>query len=506
MSDNKKNIVLRMDKVNKSYSGIKVLNNVKFNLLKGEIHGLVGKNGAGKSTLMKILLGVENSDNGNIEVFGEKGASSRSKYEKHKSIAMIFQELSLISTLTVAQNIFLINPPKSNPLFLDLKRSNRLTAKILKKLNVNINPNEVVEDLSIADKQIVEIAKALEQKKKILIMDEPTTSFTNDQMKIFFKIINSLKSQGISIIYISHNLGDIFNICDRITVIRNGQNISTLNVKETTMEAVIEEMTGTRIKAKKVKKNIVIRDNKNKEPLLETRNISFGKKVSNISFKLYPGEVLGIAGLTGSGRTELLESIYGINHLDEGSIFIKGKKITALTPNKSLEIGLSLVPDERQSKGLVVDHSVSENIVLPIIDKMKKLLFIKTRRIYEIVKTMIKKLSIVVSDANQTVISLSGGNQQKVVLSKSFSTNSNIILMDEPTAGIDIESKQEIVEIVRKYVVSGENGVIISSSELEVLEDVCDRVLIIKKGEITGEIENTINNRITENRLISLVQ
>jgi len=505
MSDGKKSVI-RMDNINKSYGRVKVLHSVKFDLRQGEIHGLVGKNGAGKSTLMKILFGVETCDSGNIEVFDVKGISGKSKYEKHESIAMIFQELSLISTLTVAQNIFLTNPPKNNLFFLDLKRSNQLAGEILKRLNVDIDPNEVVEDLSIADKQIVEIAKALEQKKKILIMDEPTTSFTRDQIEIFFRIIKNLKSQGVSIIYISHSLGDIFSICDRITIIRDGRSVSILKIKETTMEAVIERMTGSKMKTKKGREDIVIKNIKNKEPLLEVQNISFGKKVSDVSFKLYPGEVLGIAGLTGSGRTELLEGIYGINHLDQGDIFIKGKKIPVLSPKKSLEIGLSLVPDERQLKGLVVDHSVSENIVLPIIDKMKKLLFISTKRIFEIVETMIKKLNIVVSDNNQAVMSLSGGNQQKVVLSKSFSADSNIILMDDPTAGIDIESKQEIMEIAKKHVVSDENGIIISSSELEVLEDICDRILIVKKGKIIDEIENTINNRITENRLISLIQ
>ena len=307
--------------------------------------------------LMKILFGVETRDSGSIEVLGVKGVSGKSKYEKHESISMIFQELSLISTLTVAQNIFLTNPPKSNLFFLDLKRSNQLAGEILEKLNVDIDPNTVVGDLSIADKQVVEIAKALGRQKKILIMDEPTTSFTSNQMVMFFKIIKRLKDQGVSIIYISHNLGHIFKVCDRVTIIRDGRKILTSKVKDITMKTVIEGMTGSSMRAKKIRKNKVIGKNKNKEPLLKVQNISFGQRLSNVSFELYPGEVLGIVGLTGSGRTELLESIYGINRLDKGDIFIKGKKIPVLTPERSLEIGVSLVPDERQIKGLVVDHN-----------------------------------------------------------------------------------------------------------------------------------------------------
>lgn len=500
------NIIIKMSKINKSYSGVKVLFDVDYDLMQGEIHGLVGKNGAGKSTLMKILFGVEVCDSGGIEIFGVKGVSGKSTYEQHESIAMIFQELSLIPTLTVAQNVFLTNPPKSNFFLLDLKKCNQLTRDVLKELNVIIDPDEVVENLSVADKQVVEIAKVIEQQKKILIMDEPTTSFTVNQMEIFFKIIKGLKNQGVSIIYISHNLGHIFKVCDRITIIRDGRNISTSRVKDITMETVIEGMTGSSKKEGKIEKDEVVKRNKNKEPLLKVQNISFGQRVSSVSFELYPGEVLGIAGLTGSGRTELLESIYGINRLEKGCIFIEGKKIPVLTPGQSLEIGLSLVPDERQIKGLVVSQSVSENIVLPIIDKMKRILFIRTKKILSIVRSMIGKLKIVVADVNQAVISLSGGNQQKVVLAKSFAANSNILLMDDPTLGIDVESKQEIVEIVRKYVVSGEKGVIIVSSELEVLEDICDRVLIMKQGNIVDEIENTINEKITENRLISLIQ
>ena len=495
------NIVIKMEGINKSFSGVKVLTNVNFTLRKGEIHGLVGKNGAGKSTLMKILLGVETKDDGTIELYGRRDIQNRYEF-----IAMIFQELSLIPTLTVAQNIFLTNPSKKGRVFLDIKEDYRRAREVLERLKPDIKVDELVENLSIADKQVVEIAKALGQEKKIMIMDEPTTSFTANQMEAFFNIIRKLKNEGISIVYISHNLSDIFKVCDRVTVLRDGKNVCTSAIKDTTMETVIEKMTGSSSKSSEVVKFSFKEYCEDEQPLLEVQNLSFNNKFKNISFKLYPGEILGIAGLTGSGKTELLEAIYGIQPIDEGNIYVRGERVSSLTPQNSLKLGISLVPDERQVKGLVLIHSVSDNIVLPIIKSMKKGFFTSKRKILDTVKNMIEKLMIKVADVNQDVMNLSGGNQQKVVIAKSFSVNSNIILMDDPTLGIDVESKREIADIIKNFVKSGDNAVILVSSELEVLEGYCDRVLIMKKGEIVGEIKNTMSDRITEDKLMSLIQ
>jgi ribose transport system ATP-binding protein len=498
------NIIIRLNKINKSYGGVKVLSDVDFELKQGEIHGLVGKNGAGKSTLMKILYGVESCDSGAVELYGTDLSHSISILHKHKSIAMIFQELSLIPSLTVSQNIFLSNAPRTNIFFLNLKKCIKQTKDILKQLQVDIDTNKIVEDLSSSEKQIVEIAKALVQDKKILIMDEPTTSFTSNQVDVFFETTRKLKNHGVSIIYISHNLKHIFQICNRITVIRDGKKILTSNVDVIDMDSVIFAMTGKGKETKRTKKTSIIKTNKNHEPVLKIRNMNFGRRLSKVSFELYSGEILGIAGLTGSGRTELLESIYGINKTEKGSIYLNKKKFASLNPKIAIELGLSLVPDERQTKGLVIYHSVADNIVLPILSKVRNIFFIKFKKILEIVNNMIKKLNIITSGANQTVMSLSGGNQQKVVIAKCFITGAHILLLDDPTLGIDVESKGEIIKIMGEYVSNGENSVILVSSELEVLENICDRVLIMKEGKIINEIEDS--QFITESKLISLIQ
>ncbi len=501
--NNTDNTILKMEKINKSYSGVKVLKDVDFCLNHGEIHGLVGKNGAGKSTLMKILYGVENRDSGNIKIFEKDlGNDSKAKQKQRKHIAMIFQELSLIPTLTISQNILLNNEPKKYGFFIDIKRCNKLSKQILKNLNIDLDPNEKVGNISVTEKQVVEIAKALIQEKKILVMDEPTTPFTSDQVKNFFNIMKNLKKQGISIIYVSHNLREIFEICDRVTIIRDGRKVRTDELESLTMGQLISGITGPAKTTKKRYKIELLKQNNT--PIFKVENLNLNAKLSNINFELYPGEVVGIAGLTGSGRTELLESMYGINRIDGGSIYLDGKKTSVKTPAKALKMGISLVPDERHVKGLVLDHTISDNIVLPIIDKLRYLFLINSNKVVEIVKKMINKLNIVTTDINQTVINLSGGNQQKVILAKSFAINARVLFMDDPTVGIDVGSKKEIIEIILEYVSTGENAVLFVSSELELLEKVCNRVFIMKKGKIVEEIQGKEN--IKESSIMSRIQ
>jgi len=505
---NKDQTVVRMDRINKSYSGVRVLYDVDFDLRRGEIHGLVGKNGAGKSTLMKILYGVEDFDSGNIQVNEEKIIPGKTGRQR-EHIAMIFQELSLVPTLTVAQNIFLCNIPTKKNFFLDVKKCNILAMEMLKKFQMDINPVEIVGNLSTVEKQVIEIIKALVQRKLILIMDEPTTSFTFDQVKAFFEIIRSLKNYGVSIIYVSHNLRDIFDLCDRVTVLKDGRRVLTSRIQDLSMQTLIEKITGGGSgKVGKIRKRISpIKKNENKEPLLRVQNIQFENKFANISFEVYPGEILGIAGLTGSGKTELLETIYGINRQQQGEVFVNGEKITEMTPKKATQqVGVALVPDERQTKGLVLEHPVIDNITLSILDRLRNVFLLNRKEQRQIARQMIEKLNIVASNIYQNVISLSGGNQQKVVLAKNLVTNSSILLLDDPTVGIDIESKREVINIVREYVSSGHRCVILVSSELEVLADVCDRVLIMKKGRIVDEIENREENPLTETKLMSLIQ
>jgi ribose transport system ATP-binding protein len=498
---------VKMDNINKSFDGVKVLYDVGLALREGEVLGLVGKNGAGKSTLVKILYGVEAPDNGSIEVFSEKLYPMKTSYLQRQNIAMIFQELSLIPTLTVAENIFLHNLPNNKFHFLDIKKCREMASNILSSINVHLNLDEVVENLGVADKQCVEIAKMLSQNRRILIMDEPTSALSSDQAEILFKVIRSLKEQGVSIIYISHNLRQVFEICDRIAVIRDGKNVFECKVEDAKIDNIVYAITGieTKTKINYLQSKRDKEKNRNLKPILKAQNISFSNRLHNVSFEVYPGEVLGIAGLTGSGRTELLETLYGINRLQKGSIYINGKEVTNTSPDKSLRAGLMLIPDERQTKGLVMIHSVLNNMILPVLEKVKSILFLDYKKSLNIGRNLSKELNIIIPSFHLPVSNLSGGNQQKVVLSKAIAIDSQILLLDDPILGIDVESKREIAEIIKEYVASGRRAAILVSSEMDIIADICDRVLILRDGEVISEIENNDKNPVTEEKLLSLV-
>lgn len=498
---------IRAEGINKSFDGVKVLYDVGLTLEEGEILGLVGKNGAGKSTLVKILYGVEAADSGSIEIFNRKLGQLKTAYLQRENITMIFQELSLIPTLTVAENILLHNLPKNKFRFLDVKKCKEMASNLLDLINIHINLDKLVENLSGAEKQSVEIAKALSQNCRILIMDEPTSALSSDQVEIIFKIVRSLKKRRVSIIYISHNLRQVFEICDRVAVIRDGRNILTHHVKNTKIDSIVYAMTGieakTSISYKRSRKNK--KKDKNLNPILEAKNVSFSSRVHNVSFEIYPGEILGIAGLMGSGKTELLETIYGINHLGKGSIYINGKDVSKMSPSRALKKGLMLVPDDRQIKGLVMRHSVLHNMLLPILYKIVSVLFLNYKKGMSIAEHLVKRLNIIVPNLYQPVSSLSGGNQQKVVLSKAIARESQILLLDDPIIGIDVESKREITKIIKEYVASERRAAILVSSEMDVIADVCDRVLILRDGEVISEIENNRENPVTEEKLLTLI-
>jgi ribose transport system ATP-binding protein len=499
--------VIEMFKINKSFSGVKVLFDVDLEL-KREVLGLVGKNGAGKSTLMKILFGVEKADSGILRILEEEFDPSKPVKGQNRNIAMIFQEFSLIPTLTVAENIFLYNLQKNRFGLLDKESCRREAQEVLQSLHVKIDPDIRINELSVAEKQSVEIAKALSEQKKILIMDEPTAALSSDQINFLFEIIRKLKVQEIAIVYISHNLRQIFEICDRIMVIKDGRNVFNSETANTDMESVIRGITGVeqyRVRTQIDGKIGKIPIKKKLAPLLEIRNLHYGGKVRDVNFSLYPGEILGIAGVTGSGRTEILESIYGIHRTFTGKIFIKGEEFKKPNPKRALQKGLILIPDERQVKGLVLGHSVMHNMILPILYVLRKLFFLNIGKSRAISKDLVGKLNIVTAGIDQRVMSLSGGNQQKIVLSKAISTDSNILLLDDPILGIDVESKQEIANIIKNYVASGQNAAILVSSELEMISDLCHRILIVRDGIVVNELEKNGSGELSEAKLLSLV-
>lgn len=362
--------MLLMKNISKSFNGIKVLDSVHFSVNEGEVHALMGGNGAGKSTLMKILTGVYTLDQGEIYIEGEKVSIQSPDNARKNKISMIFQEFSLIPTLTVAQNIFLTRESKTSFGLLDDKECVKKTEQLLKELEVDLDPNEVVGNLGVGYWQMTEIAKALSHEAKILIMDEPTASLTKKETEVLFSFINKLKAKGYSIIYISHRMDEIFEICDRITILRDGKHVATEDCKEIDLATVIQHIVGSEVdKAFEWKERSY---SMNATPVLEVKRLSSGTKVKDVSFKIFPGEILGVAGLMGSGRSEMVRSIFGIDPQDSGEILVNGKKRSIKSADDAIKAGIALIPEDRRIQGLVLEHSVKENLILPILSKLKK--------------------------------------------------------------------------------------------------------------------------------------
>jgi ribose transport system ATP-binding protein len=479
-------VAVRMTGISKSFSGIRVLDGVDFDLRKGEVHALVGGNGAGKSTLMKILQGVYTPDEGQIAVDGTP-VEIRSPHDARTlGIGMIFQEFSLIPTLTVAQNIFLGNEPRGSGGLIDDRASARRARELFAEMQEEIDPNARMMDLATGYWQLTEIAKALAQDARVLIMDEPTSSLTATEAHSLFALVQRLRERGISIIYISHRMDEIFRITDRITVLRDGRHVLTENTSALTMNQVIDAIVGKSMeqafewREREVDRAVA--------PLLQVRNLSAGKRVQDISFDLYPGEILGLAGLMGSGRTELARAIFGIDRVDRGEILIRGKRVDIGNPEQAIDAGVSLVPEDRRIQGLVLDHSVKNNLLLPLLDRLDHAGIIDDRRGDQMAGSIVTDLHIRTSSIGTTVRLLSGGNQQKVVIGKWLATEPDVLIMDEPTAGVDIQAKTEILGVIRALADRGK-GIIVISSELVELLAVSDRLLVLRDGHVIREID-----------------
>lgn len=477
--------MLLMKNISKSFNGIKVLDSVDFSVNKGEVHALMGGNGAGKSTLMKILTGVYTLDQGEIYIEGEKVSIQSPDDARKNKISMIFQEFSLIPTLTVAQNIFLTRESKTSFGLLDDKECIKKTEQLLKELEVDLDPNEVVGNLGVGYWQMTEIAKALSHEAKILIMDEPTASLTKKETEVLFSFINKLKAKGYSIIYISHRMDEIFEICDRITILRDGKHVATEDCKEIDLATVIQHIVGSEVdKAFEWKERSY---SMNATPVLEVKRLSSGTKVKDVSFKIFPGEILGVAGLMGSGRSEMARSIFGIDPQDSGEILVNGKKRSIKSADDAIKAGIALIPEDRRIQGLVLEHSVKENLILPILSKLKKGWFIDEKKANEIAISFVKKLNIKTDDIFKTANLLSGGNQQKIVLAKWLANDPTVLILDEPTIGVDIVAKTEIIDVIRHLADSGK-AILVISSELSELLAVSDRVIVMHEGTIVKEL------------------
>jgi ribose transport system ATP-binding protein len=484
-------ILLRMEKIVKNFPGVKALDKVDLEVYKGEVLALVGENGAGKTTLMEILnphpapTGFYRQDSGSI-FFNGKEIKPRNPLEAQKiGISFIHQHFNLALNLTVAENILLGREPCKGAFLkiVDRKKMEELVDGLLFKLDVKFSSKTLVSDLSVAQKQMVEIAKALSLDAQLIIMDEPTAPLTENEIQKLFEIVKNLKSEGITFIFITHKLDEIFKISDRVVVLRDGSRIGSFDINEASEEEISKMMVGRDLEMFP-KREVKIGDS-----ALEVRSLSRKGAIENVSFEVREGEILGIFGLVGAGRTETIRAIFGADRKDCGEIYIKGKKLDIKSPNKAIESGMGLVPEDRQLEGLIPLMNVKENITLSILNKISNFLLIKSKKEEGIVKSYINKLRIITPDMHYLVKGLSGGNQQKVVLAKWLASNPKILILDEPTRGIDVGAKAEIHSIMSQLA-GGGIGIIMISSELPEILKMSDRVLVMAEGRITAEFSS----------------
>ncbi len=488
------NIVLKMENITKSFPGVLALDNVSIDLKRGEVLGILGENGAGKSTLIKILAGNYIKDEGEIFIDGKEFEIRNPGEAMASGIRVIYQELNTLNNLTVAENIFIGEQLVRTGLkIVDWKSMVKKSKQILDSLNVVLNPKAVMEDLSVSEKQVVEIAKALSKEAKILVMDEPTAALSEDDTQSLFRIIRTLKEKGVSIIYISHRLKEIFEITDRVTVLRDGKKVKTLVTAETNTNDLVSLMVGRDIKEMYPKREVPIAD-----IIMEVKNLN-AEGIKNISFELKRGEILGIFGLLGSGRTSLVKALFGANPVKSGEIFIKGKEVIVKSPRKARDNRVGLVPLDRKMEGLALDLGVKENITLANINELGNGFLINTKIEESKAKKWVTDLNIKTPSISTLVNSLSGGNQQKVVLARWLESGSEVIILNEPTRGIDVGAKIEIYKLMQDLCEKGA-AIIMISSELPEILSIADRIIVMSKGRITDEYSK---KEATEEKLLS---
>lgn len=494
------NPIISLKNVHKSFGGVSVLNGVDFVLQKGSVHALVGQNGAGKSTMMKILTGVYTCDSGDIYIDGSKVKMNSYSDAVSHGISLIFQELSLIPTLTVAENIFLNREILEGP-FLDKKSMERKAHELLQSLDIDVDVHSRVEDLDVGVCQMIEIAKALSVNAKVLILDEPTASLSEKETAHLFTLINSLKQRGVSMIYISHRMAEIFKICDTITVLRNGSIVTTKPTRDYSLTGLIEDMIGRKTAALTTADE-ELASKCTGRPLMTVEHLNCGSRLKDVSFELREGEVLGLAGLMGSGRTEVVESLFGLNKDASGQVTINGQPYEIKGVRHAIDSGLALIPEDRRREGLVLMHSVEENLIVPIFDKLKRGLLLESKKVADIAERSISDMAIKTHSRKTPAFNLSGGNQQKIVVGKWLNSAPSVLLLDEPTAGVDVGSKREIIDKVRDFVGENRAALFISSDILELIS-ACDRFIVFYDGKVTATYDRS---EITEEVLQYAIQ
>ncbi|MFA6242545.1 MAG: sugar ABC transporter ATP-binding protein [Candidatus Hydrogenedentales bacterium] len=475
--------VLEMHDIVKQFPGVVAVNHAHLDLKPGEVHCLVGENGAGKSTLMKILSGAQPLDSGEIRLSGQPVQIHSPHHAQQLGVSMIYQEFNLSPYLSVAENIYLGREPRIGKTpFINWKKMYTDARELLGRIGVMMDVRQAVNELSVAQQQMVEIAKALSFNSKIIVMDEPSATLTDHELKALFDLIRDLKTQGIGMIYISHRLEEIFEIGDRLTVMRDGQYISTKAVSEVSRDDIIRMMVGRELTREFPKETFEVGEER-----LRVESISREGVFRDVSFSLHRGEIVGLTGLVGAGRTEVARAIFGADRLEKGQIFLEGKPITVKSPRDAIRQGIGLLTEDRKNQGLVLGMTVRENTSLANLKELVKFLFVNRRKERTITEQYVRDLQIKTPSIEQTAQNLSGGNQQKVVLAKWLFTQSRVLIFDEPTRGIDVGAKAEIYKLMNELVRQGV-CIMMISSELPEVMGMCDRILVMHEGRLAGEI------------------
>lgn len=489
-------VLLSVQNVSKNYVGIKALDDVSIDFRKGEVHALVGENGAGKSTLIKIISGAEVLDSGQLVFDNQVYTKMTPHIAQNIGIATIYQEFNLFPTLTVAENIFMGDErlEKDAPRFYNKDEYVKKAKQVLDSMEINISPLELVEDMTTAKMQLIEIAKAIKRKAKLLIMDEPTAPMSTKETEDLFRLIDRLKKKGVAIIYISHRMDEIFRVADRVTVMRDGKKVLTAETKDVTRSEIIRHMANREVEEIEFES-----PTEKGDVLLEVRNLC-GNGLQNISFSVRSGEIFGLMGLLGAGRTEFARILFGADRAEGGKILIEGKEVDIKSPKQAVEAGIAYVPEDRKHHGALLSLPISWNITLPILKRISRNGFIDKKEENAIVEKQRERLLIKAASMSNLVNSLSGGNQQKVVLAKWLASKPRILILDEPTRGVDVNAKQEIYQLISEFAKQG-MAIVFISSELDELLNISDRLLVLKEKRAVGFLEK---NDFSKNKVLAI--
>lgn len=480
----KEQVFVALEHISKSFPGVKALNDVSINFSPGRVHVLLGENGAGKSTIIKIISGVYQSDEGNLIVRGNKERFENTRESLGKGISVIHQELSVIPDLTIAENIFLGREPKTPLGLIDKQKMNQEAGKLLESLGMQINPKTFIRKLANGDKQMVEIARAVSQNSSMVIMDEPTSSLSEKEVGALFKVIKSLKKENVAVIYISHRLKEIREIGDDITILRDGKVVATLPLSQISEEEMINKMVGREMKQFYFRSEHAVKD----EIVLSVENLGRGRTFHNVTFQLRRGEILGVAGLIGAGRTEVMRTVFGADAPDSGSMFVYGRPYRPKSVKDGVASGIGLVPEDRRGQGLLLEKNVAINTTISSLFQRSRKGLIDFAWEKAASEEYVKKMGTKTPGIRSRIKNLSGGNQQKVVIARWLLAGSRILIMDEPTRGIDVNAKAEIYNLMKEFVEAG-GSIIMVSSDLPEILGVADRIMIMREGTVSGFID-----------------